>query len=105
MAMLLTDTQKVVFSIQPVDVHGHAARVDGVPSWNVSDPSVGTITVSVDGLSAEFVATAPGMAQVSVQADADLGSGVRTIAGTLDIQVEPGEAVGLTITAGVPTQV
>ena len=104
MALLLTDSQKVVFSITPVDAHGHAARVDGIPSWSVSDPAVGTITVSADGLSAEFLASAPGMVQVSVQADADLGAGVRTIAGTLDIQVEPGEAVGLTITAGAPIQ-
>lgn len=102
--VLLSDSQKVVFSIQPVDAKGYPARIDGAPSWNVSNPSVGQVVVMPDGLSAEFVAGLPGMCQVSVVADADLGSGVRLIAGTLDVQVEPGEAVGLTINAGVPTQ-
>ena len=104
MALLLTDTQKVLLSIQPVDAKGYPAKVDGVPAWDTSDPTVVDIVPSVDGLSCEVFADAPGIAQVTVQADADLGSGVRTIAGTLDIQVEPGEAVGLTITAGVPEQ-
>ena len=42
------------------------------------------------------------VSEVSVSVDADLGAGVRTISGTLDIQVEPGEAVSVGIVAGVP---
>ena len=103
MPLLLTDTQKVTLSIQPVDAKGFAAKVDGVPVWSVSDPTIGTIAVvGVTGLSATFTALLPGVCQVNVTADADLGPGVTSISGTLDVQVEPGQAVSLSITAGAP---
>jgi hypothetical protein len=104
MPLLLTDTQKVTLSIQPVDAKGFAAKVDGVPVWSVSDPTIGGIAI-VDantGLSAVFTALLPGVCQVNVTADADLGPGVTSISGTLDVQVEPGQAVSLSITAGAP---
>lgn len=100
--LLITDTQKVTLSIQPVDLKGFPAKLDGMPEWSVSDAAVGTLNVAPDGLSAVFMAGAPGMAQVNVSADADLGAGVKTIAGTLDVQVEPGEAVSLTVTTSAP---
>lgn len=100
--LLLTDTQKVVLNIQPVDAKGFPAKVDGAPLWSVSDESVGTLAVSEDGLTATFVAGFPGVCQVVVSADADLGLGVQTISGVLDIQVEGGVAVSLGILAGVP---
>lgn len=104
MALLLTTTQKVTLSIQPVDAKGFPARVDGVPVWSVSDASVANLVTSADGLSVEVFAGFPGTAQVLVEADADLGAGSRPLQGTLDLIVEPGEAVSLTITAGVPSQ-
>ena len=104
MALLLTDTQKVTFSIQPVDAKGFPAKVDGAPVWAVSDPTVGAITAAADGLSAEFVAGLPGVCQVTVEADADLGAGVTSLKGATDIQVEAGAAVALTITAGAPVE-
>lgn len=101
--ILLTNAQKVPLSIQPLDQYGNPARVDGVPVWNNSDEALGTLTVAADGLSAEYSTLGPiGTAQVSVTADADLGAGVRSLTGTLDIQVEPSEAVTLNIAAGVP---
>lgn len=103
--LLLTSTQKCSLSIQPVDAHGNPALVDGTPTWSVADPNILTITPAADGLSAEIVAAGPiGATQVSVQADADLGGGVKTIAGTLDVQVAAGEAVGLSISAGTPVE-
>ena len=102
MALLLTDTQKVTFSIQPVDAKGAPAKVDGAPVWTVTDPTVGVITPAADGLSAEFVAGLPGVCQVAVSADADLGEGIVTIQSTADVQVEGGQAVSLPVTAGVP---
>lgn len=100
--LLLRDDQKVTLAIQPVDAKGNPAKVDGVPAWTNSDDTAGVLTVAADGLSAEFVAGMPGVTQVTVTADADLGAGVRAISGVLDIQVEPGEAVTLDIKAGVP---
>jgi len=39
---------------------------------------------------------------VNVSADADLGDGVTTIAGTLDVTVAASQAVSLNISAGTP---
>lgn len=101
--LLLTNGQKVDLLIQPVDAYGNAARVDGVPVWSVSDASMGSVSPSADGMTATFTTAGPlGTVQVNVQADADLGQGLRTIAATLDIQIESGEAVALSIVAGVP---
>lgn len=100
--LLLTIDQKVALRIQPVDRLGNPARVDGLPHWALSDMSIGTLEVAADGMSAVFVTSALGVTQVNVSADADLGTGVRTIAGTLDVQVESGEAVSLTVLANAP---
>lgn len=97
---------KLPLSILPVDAAGNPARVDGVPGWTVSEAVYGALEVAADGLSATFVpAGVLGAVQIRVDADADLGGGVRTISGLLDVQVEAGEAVSLSITAGVPIPV
>jgi len=49
--------------------------------------------------------TALGTAQINVTADADLGSGVTTINGVLDVQVVAGQAVGFTIQTSPPVPV
>lgn len=100
--MVLTDTQKVNLSISPVDAKGKPAKIDGVPSWTSSDETILSLVPAADGLSAVAVAGDPGHAQVSVTADADLGEGVTGITGTLEVDVEAGEAVSLNITAGAP---
>jgi hypothetical protein len=101
--VLLTIDQTLPLAIQPVDRLGNPAKVDGAPVWTVSDPTIGEITsLAADGLSCVFNTLAAGVAQIVVTADADLGVGVRTISGTLDVQIESGEAVGLAILAGAP---
>ena len=104
MSLLLTDTQKVTLSIQPVDAKGFPAKVDGVPTWSVSDDTVANLVAAADGLSCEVFAGFPGTAQVVVEADADLGAGVTPLTGTLDLIVEAGAAVSLVVTAGVPSE-
>jgi len=102
--VLISDLQKFGVSITPVDAKGNKATVDGVPAWNSSDPALLTVTPSADGLSATVTAVGPtGTAQVSVTADADLGPGVATISGTLDVQIEASAAVSLTIATEAPT--
>lgn len=101
--LTLTDEQKVSLAIDPRTAAGNPAHVDGVPLWSVSDPNVLSITTSDDGLSATVVTLGPlGTSQVSVAADADLGAGVRTLTGILDIEVVAAEAATLGITAGTP---
>jgi len=101
----LSDSQRCSLSITPTDKKGHAAAVDGVPVWTSSDETVGTVEASADGLSAVVTAGAPGTCQINVSADADLGSGVESIAGALDLTVVAGKAVALTIGTGTPEEV
>ncbi len=98
---ILPDTKKVALAVSFLDAAGNAAVVEGVPTWSSSDDAIVTIAdVSADGLSAFAVATGPlGTAQVSVSADADLGAGVTTISGVLDIDVQASQAVSAAIGA------
>ncbi len=109
--LTIRDDQKVRLSIQPVDAKGKPALLDGVPIWAGSDDTVFTVEAAADGLSAILVGVAPNAtdatgtpipARVVVTADADLGSGVTPITGTLDVVVTGGTAVALTINADTP---
>lgn len=103
--LILTDSQKVALTFAPKDKRGNPAEVQGPPVWTSSDESVVGLQVADDGLSATAVAAGPiGVAQVSVAADADLGDGVSTITGLLDIQTVAGTATTIDIAAGVPEE-
>jgi hypothetical protein len=102
MAFILTTVQKVTATVSFVDASGAPARVDGVPSWSSSDPSVTIENVSADGMSADVVAQSIGTAQVSVSADADMGAGVRPVTAVADIEVQAAEAVSAAIGFGAP---
>ncbi len=104
--MVLKDSEQVVLSVVPVDAKGNAAAVDGAPVWGSSDPSVATVTPAADGLSATVAAAGPlGKTQISVTADADLGEGVESVVGTLEIAVVAGKAVSLSIKTGTPEEI
>jgi hypothetical protein len=83
MALILTDEQKVKLSVGFFTKAGNPAKIDGLPTWASSDPSIITV-------------------QVTVSADADLGEGTRLITGVLDIEVRAAEAVSANIAAGTP---
>jgi hypothetical protein len=100
--MDLRDDQKVSLTIQPVDKKGKPAPVDGVPEWASSDETVVTLEVAADGLSAVASAVAPGSCRVVVTADADLGSGVTSITGSIDFNITGGQATAVTVVAGTP---
>lgn len=102
--LVLTDIQEATLSVAFVDAAGNPAVVDGAPAWAVSDAALLSITPAADGMSAVVSANGPlGTGQVSVSADADMGAGVTTIAGTLDIEVLASAAVSIAISAGTPT--
>lgn len=94
--------QKITGSVQFLDRKGRPAKVDGKPAWSVSDEAIVSLVISEDGLSAEFEALAEGSVVVQVQADADLGEGVKPIIGTGALAVLPAEAVGVEISFGEP---
>ena len=101
MSFTLSSIEKVSLLIQPVNAKGNPAPIDGVPVWTISDPTVATLIVADDGLTASLVAINPGSVQITVQADADLGPGTKLITGTLDVTVTAAEAVAINIIPGV----
>ena len=101
MSFTLSSIEKVSLMIQPVNAKGNPAPIDGVPVWTISDPTVATLIVADDGLTASLVAINPGSVQITVQADADLGPGTKLITGTLDVTVTAAEAVAINIIPGV----
>lgn len=104
--MNLKVSQKLPMSINPVDKFGNAAKVDGAPVWSLTDPSLGSLAVADDGMSAELTpAGAAGSCEVQVNADADLGEGVKTIVGSLPVELVAGDAVSVSIAAGSPVDV
>lgn len=81
-----------------LDALGNDALVDGFPLWQVTNSDLFALTPSADGLFATVSRVGPmGSGQVSVQADADLGTGVHMIIGTLDLEAPAGEATTVQI--------
>lgn len=102
--ILLLNNQTVRLTAVPVDARGYTSRVDGVPVWSVSDPTLVSIVPAADGLSCQVTPLGPlGTAVVTVTGDADLGAGVTNITGSIDVIVEAGQAVSFLVTAGEPT--
>jgi hypothetical protein len=99
--MQCTDTQEFDFEFgKPLDKKGNPAPVqDGSVVLSVSDGN-GTVTAKADNpFAGTFKAdkptadiTAPGT--VVINADADLGDGVKNITGAFPVIVKGGEAVG-----------
>ena len=103
--LILKDSQQANVSIAPKSKAGNPAQVDGVPTWESSDPSVVAVTAAEDGLSANVVAQGPvGVAVVTVRADADLGDGVSPLEGSFNVSVEGGVAANLGFELGTPTE-
>lgn len=97
----LPPTHQVLASVNITTADGQPARVDGIPTWSLSDPSIVTLDVAVDGLSALVKATGDfGVTQLLFEADADRGEGVRTIAAVGDIAVLEPEASIAELTFG-----
>lgn len=100
----LTDSQQCDLSIAAVDKKGNPAPVQN-PTFASSDETVATVVVdSTDPSKAVVVAGAPGVCQVQVGADADMGDGITPLTGTLDITVVGGQAVSLAVSAGTPVE-
>ena len=89
----------VKMQVSYVDAGGNPAKVDGPVQWVSSDTNL--VTVAVDSQDSTIVMVTPvgklGQVQVTATADADLGSGVRSLITTSDIDVVAGEAVAGTI--------
>jgi hypothetical protein len=98
-----TIEEKVYVKLAPKTASGKPATVDGIPVWNVASPA--TVEVDEDGMGAFLVsADTVGSSAWSVEADADLGDGIRTISegGTYTYTDAQAEALGVTASTPVP---
>lgn len=103
MAVTMDTAQQCPVSIVVVDRKGKPVGTDGPPTWLASNTDVVALTPSADGLSCTVVAVGiPGTATVQVTADADLGSGVVNLVGTIDFEITPTQGTAIQITAGTP---
>lgn len=97
----ITDEQKVRLSINPTSAKGKPVKVEK-PAWTVVDGGAG-LSVADDGLSAEVTSPdSPGVTNIQIQADADLGDGVDTITELVEVTVIDPEASSLGVQADTP---
>lgn len=100
-AFRLTEEQEVDAELSAFTASGNPARIDGVPRWSSSDSSVVKVTPDSTGMKAVISAVGPiGTAQISIAADADMGSGVREIFQLQEIEVVAAEATTLSVKLG-----
>lgn len=98
----ITNEQKVKLTIKPVTPAGKPALLDGPPVWTVTGGE-STLVVAEDGLSADLISgDVPGDSTFLIEADADLGEGVVSVADTIVLHVIGAQAGSLGITAGQP---
>ena len=77
--------------------------VEGAPVWSTDRPDLVTVTAAADGMSAVIAPVGPlGSAQISVDADADLGAGVTTLTTLGSVEVIAGTAVAGVMNFGEP---
>jgi hypothetical protein len=89
-------TEKLPLGVRVLDVLGNPTKVEGVPTWTISDPGLGALQMAADGLTGYFVASGlAGLCQVGVE-----HPGVQP--DSIDIQIEPAGAFSFQIVAGTP---
>jgi hypothetical protein len=99
MAYTLPDGSAVKVRISYVDAQGNPASIDGDVTWSSSDASIATVQADADDTTNAIVMASGTLGQVQIvaRADADLGSGVRELITTMDVEIVAGEAVAGTI--------
>jgi len=98
----ITREQKVHVKLNPKTAAGNDAKLDGAASFT---PTSGdsTAVVDADGLGAFLVSgDTVGDSTFNVEADADLGAGVRTISEQVILHVTDAEAAALGLTVDAP---
>lgn len=98
---LLPDSSKdKILRLKPLDADGFEAPIDGAAEFTSSDETLCTVTPQPDGKSARLTflnKTPGGIITIDYKADADLGTGVKTIEDNIEIDFQAGEAATLGI--------
>src|SRR5262245_31637516 len=104
MQLVLTATQNAPVTATCTDSKGNPAKVQD-PAWSSSDPTIVSLVANTDPMKVTVSAVGPlGAALVTFTADADLGTGVVPVIGTMDVVVNPGQATVVAIQAGAPVE-
>ena len=104
MAYTLPDGMQVAVAVSYVDADGNPATVDGPAVWASADANIATVVAGgdYDAVIAATKGGTLGTTQITATADADMGSGIRSVITTLDVTVVAGEAVAGTIAPSGP---
>jgi hypothetical protein len=93
--MELKDNQQIPITITELDDQQKAILEGGqIPTWTITDPSVATVEVAVDGLSANVIAGNPGLTNLNI-----------TVAGVsrdYAVHVLPGDVADILVDIGTP---
>lgn len=100
MAKVLPNDKQCLAFIRIVDRRGFPAELDGVPTWEVSDPDVVDLQVAEDGTRALVLAKANGKCQITVRGDARKGPDTFEIFSSGEVEVVGGEAFSLNVQFG-----
>ncbi len=101
----LSNVQRNTVSFTIRDPSGRDIPLDGVPVWDVEDPTFLSVVPAPDGRSAEIVTTGVvGTTLVNVTVDADLTAGQLNYVGTFEVVVTDSGEVSFTFSFGTPTR-
>lgn len=104
-ALQMSSSQQTEGSFQLQDNRGNPTEPDGVPVWSTDNSDILDVVPAADGRSAVIKAKGPlGTANVQVECDADLGTGVAPLILLGEITVTAGQAVTGTLTFAPPTE-
>lgn len=97
----LTTEQEIPVDVAPKTPAGHPATIDGTPVYSIDDGAVAEIIAPGDSPTGIIVrSVGVGMTTLSGTVDADLGSGVRTIPFSVQVEIVTPEAALVDVTAG-----
>lgn len=99
MAFILTDSQKVDLALKAKTKAGNPTTLENVV-WATSDDTVATVESTGDLTAVVKTTGKLGTAQISIKADAKLGEGEKELTGTFDLEVVPGDAATIEVSAG-----
>ncbi len=100
--MQMKDNAVLDVSLSAKDVKGNAASLDAgaVPSWAVSDPSLATIEVAADNLSAKVTPVGP-LGSFDVQLSIPAINDEPALSGSLPVEVIASAAVEVTLQGAI----
>lgn len=100
--ILISNEQKVHIAIAPTTATGKPAKIDGIPTYEVTSGDA-TVAVDEDGLGAYLISgDSASESKILISADANLTSEVETITQEISLVVSLANAASLGLVVGTP---